>query len=164
MRYLYCYYECWHVSHTLSKSSFFFTMWSIVLSMNGNCLRYCYGTSTWIHALYYTHQGFDGYLHGQGSNSYFVNSISNSTVDHFDIVSINTLIFCTGCLMTKMWCIWQCWIKCDFIIKQPVQNISALIESMWKWTIVEFKIKMDKLTMNRPLMLLYGYCNEVAAE
>ena len=38
-------------------------------------------------------------------HSHFVRSISNSTVDHFEIDSINVLIFCTGCLMTKMQCI-----------------------------------------------------------
>ncbi len=38
-------------------------------------------------------------------HSHFVHSISNSTVDHFEIDSINALIFCTGCLMTKMRCI-----------------------------------------------------------
>ena len=32
-----------------------------------------------------------------------IGMISNSTVDHFDIDSISTLLFCTdGCLMTKM--------------------------------------------------------------
>ncbi len=38
-------------------------------------------------------------------HSHFVHSISNSTVDHFHIDSINAHIFCTGCLMMKMPCI-----------------------------------------------------------
>ena len=35
-------------------------------------------------------------------HSHCVHSNSNSTVDHFDIDSINALIFCTGYLMTKL--------------------------------------------------------------
>ncbi len=46
-------------------------------------------------------------------HSHFVHSISNSMVDHFDIDSINALIFCTNCLMTisfnrcRYMCIWS---------------------------------------------------------
>ncbi len=45
-------------------------------------------------------------------HSHFVHLISNSTVDHFDIDSINALIFCTGCLMAKLHLIHH-WISYD---------------------------------------------------
>ncbi len=34
-------------------------------------------------------------------HSHFVHSILRSTVDHFDMHSINVLVFCTGCLIMK---------------------------------------------------------------
>ena len=39
--------------------------------------------------------------------------------------------------------IW-CQIRCNFIIKQSVQNIGALIESISKWSTVEFEIEWTK--------------------
>ncbi len=38
----------------------------------------------------------------------------------------------------------QCWIRYNFIIKQPVQKISALIEFISKWSTIGFEIKWTK--------------------
>ena len=85
-------------------------------------------------------------------HNHFVHSISNSSVDHFDIESINALIFCTvwwrNCtlfdikyhtmLNTSLFCHQTTDKKIIIII------ISALIDSISMWLTVELKIDWTK--------------------
>ena len=70
-------------------------------------------------------------------HSHFVHLILNSMADYFDIDSINTLIFCTGSLMTKLH-LNQHQISYDvkyiafLSLNNRYKKKSALIESMLK--------------------------------
>ena len=81
------------------------------------------------------------YARGNCIQSHLVHSNSNSPVGYFDIDSINALIFCTGCWMYSTSYDIQCRVRCNFVIKPPVQKISALIESISKWSTVEFEFE-----------------------
>ena len=81
-------------------------------------------------------------------HSHFVHSISNSIIYGRSLWC--RLDQCTYILyrMTKgnvfnIICIW-CLIRCNFVIKQLVQKISALIESISKRLTVEFEIEWTK--------------------
>ena len=71
-------------------------------------------------------------------HSHFVHSISNSTVNHFAIDSINALTYLLYWLFDDKISpyltsnIIQCRIHRIFVIKQLVQKVSALIESVSK--------------------------------
>ena len=89
-------------------------------------------------------------LYNQGSiHSTFVHSISNSTVYHLYIDSINALFF-----VPVVW-----WQKCHvfdiiwYLMSNKMQfrhqttgtKINALIESILKWSTVEFKMEWTKV-------------------
>ncbi len=44
----------------------------------------------------------------------------------------------------------RCWIRCKFVIKQPVQKIGALFEAVSKWLTVEFEIEWTKRVWIEP--------------
>ena len=67
-------------------------------------------------------------------------TVSNSTVDHFDTNSLNSLVFCNGCLMTKLHLI-RDRIIFVFLSVSIRYNKSDLIDSISTWSTVGFEIK-----------------------
>ena len=104
-------------------------------------------------------------------HTHFVRSISNSSINHIHIDLINALIFCIGCVMTKLHHIWhhisygvkyitflsiiRCRIHHPFVSNHPLHKKSEIEWDCSNMINQRFQGWMGKRSMNSPILHCY---------
>ena len=89
---------------------------------------------------------------------HFIHSVSNSTVDHVEIISINSLRCIWNSCLTKMRCIWHRMLQ--FRHQTTSTKIKYITIDRVFIKAIDHRIqdRMDKRNMNLPLVTCPWYC------